>query len=87
MLRLFIGWILAYHVETPFGLAHPDYDIQNVLVTEDGTVCGLIDWDGVAAVPRSFGSESFPRWLTHDWDPFFYDYNAATDGGLGQCGH
>lgn len=75
MLALFIEWLPEYYVKAPFGLAHPDYDLQNVLVEEDGTVCGLIDWDGVAAVPRSIGCESYPKWLTHDWDPFFYDFD------------
>ena len=82
MFRLFISWIPEDHIEAPFVLAHPDYDLQNVLVKEDGTVCGLIDWDGVAAVPRSFGCESFPRWLTRDWDPFFYSFvNAREKAG------
>jgi hypothetical protein len=32
-------------------LAHPDFDIQNVIVSEEGELRGLIDWDGVAALP------------------------------------
>jgi aminoglycoside phosphotransferase (APT) family kinase protein len=41
----------------PFVLAHPDFDIQNVLIAGDGSaqLRDLIDWDGVASVPRSAG--------------------------------
>lgn len=76
MLVLFIEWLPEDYVKAPFVLAHPDFDLQNVLVEEDGTVCGLIDWDGVAAEPRYLGCESYPKWLTHDWDPFFYNFDA-----------
>lgn len=86
MLALFIKWLPEHHVNAPFGLAHPDYDLQNVLVKEDGTVCGLIDWDGVAAVPRSIGCESYPKWLTHDWDPFFYDFDIESRKLHHECG-
>lgn len=70
LLRLFIEWCSEGHLG--FGLAHPDFDLQNVLVNKDGTVCGIIDWDGVAAVPRCMGCESYPKWLTRDWDPFYH---------------
>jgi len=86
MLALFIEWLPEHCVKARFGLAHPDYDLQNVLVEEDGTVCGLIDWDGVAAVPRSIGCESYPKWLTHDWDPFFYDYDTESRKLYHECG-
>jgi len=86
MLALFIEWLPEHYVKAPFGLAHPDYDLQNVLVDEDGTVCGLIDWDGVAAVPRSIGCQSYPKWLTHDWDPFFYDYDIESRKLYHECG-
>lgn len=54
-------------------LAHPDLDLQNVLVDANGTVRALVDWDGVVAVPRSVGF-SFPKWLMRDWDPDTYRY-------------
>ena len=58
-----------------FVLTHPDFDVQNVLVAEDGTVCGLIDWDGVASVPREIGCAQYPLWLMRDWVPFHYEYD------------
>ena len=74
-LRLFLDWIpkeAPIETET-FVMAHPDFNLQNVLVAEDGTLQGLIDWDGVSAVPRSVGC-LFPKWLTFDWDPAKYTY-------------
>ena len=58
-----------------FVLAHPDFDVQNVLVADDGTLCGLIDWDGVASVPREIGCAQYPLWLMRDWVPFNYEYD------------
>ncbi|KAK0614677.1 hypothetical protein B0T14DRAFT_570586 [Immersiella caudata] len=52
----------------PFILAHSDPDIQNSIVSENGELQGIIDWDGVAAVPRPVGNRSYPRWPTRDWD-------------------
>lgn len=76
LLRLFIEWIpneLSAGVQV-FVLSHPDLDIQNVIVTEEGELCGLIDWDGIAAVPRCIGNERYPSWLTRDWDPLKYSF-------------
>ncbi|KAK2872136.1 hypothetical protein FQN49_002527 [Arthroderma sp. PD_2] len=64
-----------------FVLSHPDFDIQNVIVSEDGKLQGLIDWDGVVTVPRCLGNERYPSWLTRDWDSMKYAYNEnATPG-------
>ena len=79
LLRLFIQWIPCDAREPGFVLTHPDLDIQNVLVAEDGALVGLIDWDGVAARPRALGNERFPSWLTRDWDPAKYAYGQTPD--------
>lgn len=76
LLRMFLGWILeprepAYRYP-PFVLAHPDLDIENIIVAEDGSLKGIIDWEGVGLVPRSIGNEQYPTWLTLDWNPFVY---------------
>lgn len=65
-----------------FVLAHPDFDIQNFLVSEEGELQGIIDWDGIAAVPRSLGNESYPGWLTRDWDPVMYGYKESMERGV-----
>ncbi|KAE8307742.1 hypothetical protein BDV41DRAFT_568800 [Aspergillus transmontanensis] len=73
LLRLFIDWISEPSDERgAFVLAHPDLDVQNVLVSQDGVLQAIIDWDGVGAVPRSVGNERYPIWLTRDWDPATY---------------
>ncbi|KAK7419039.1 hypothetical protein QQX98_003541 [Neonectria punicea] len=74
LLRDLVSWLPEPVGPKPFVLTHPDFDIQNVLVSEDGQVQGIIDWDGVAAVPRAIGNESYPSWLTRDWDPMMYRY-------------
>ena len=76
LLRAFIEWGCEGEARGPrFVLTHPDLDIQNILVAEDGTLHGLIDWDGVAAVPREVGCASFPLWLMHDYIETQYDYD------------
>ncbi|KAE8353053.1 hypothetical protein BDV28DRAFT_133924 [Aspergillus coremiiformis] len=75
LLRLFIDWIPEPgDKQEAFVLAHPDFDIQNFLVSEDGALQAIIDWDGVSAVPRSVGNERYPRWLTRDWNPATYGW-------------
>lgn len=83
-LRLFTEWTLeeseTVNQKGPqFVLAHPDFALQNFLVEDDGTLCGIIDWDGVAAVPLSIGCLRFPDWLISDWHPR-YDYSPGKAG-------
>lgn len=82
LLRRLISWIPEPVGMDPFVLAHPDFDIQNVIVSEEGELLGLIDWHGVAAVPRSLGNERYPGWLTRDWDPAMYGYKESMEHGL-----
>lgn len=78
LLRIFIDWMSYDHSGggCPFVLAHPDFALQNVLVSDDGTLQGIIDWDGAAAVPRCFGQ--YPLWLMRDWEPVTYNWDFAT---------
>ena len=76
-LRIFIDLAFA-NFDDPgrrFVLTHPDFDVQNVLVADDGTLRGLIDWDGVASVPREVGCAQYPLWLMRDWVPYYYVYD------------
>ncbi|KAJ4292839.1 hypothetical protein N0V88_005497 [Collariella sp. IMI 366227] len=59
-----------------FVLTHPDFDIQNFLVSPKGDLVGIIDWDGVGAWPKSLGNVRYPGWLTRDWDPGMYGYGS-----------
>ncbi|KAH7146148.1 hypothetical protein EDB81DRAFT_934036 [Dactylonectria macrodidyma] len=70
-----ISWFPKPVDPKPFVLTHPDFDIQNILVSEDGQLQGIIDWEGVAAVPRNTGNEALPSWLTRDWDPMMYRFS------------
>lgn len=86
---MLLGWIPEPELRDgwkPFVLAHPDLDIQNVLVAEDGTLQGIIDWDGVCSVPRSIGNERFPSWLTRDWDASMYGWNEDMERGVEPLG-
>ncbi|KAL4889619.1 hypothetical protein BDV59DRAFT_186201 [Aspergillus ambiguus] len=72
----------------PFVLAHADFDIQNFIVSKESELRGIIDWDGVAAMPRTLGNERYPGWLTRDWDPAMYEYKELMEHGRNQnvCG-
>ena len=72
LLRLLIDWM--DFGDSKFTLRHPDFNLQNILVSKDGELSGVIDWDGIAAVPRAVGYECYPSWLTRDWDPIKYGY-------------
>lgn len=82
LLRQLISWIPEPSRMDPFILAHPDFDTQNLIVSEEGELQGLIDWDGVAALPRTLGNERYPRWLTRDWDPATYGYQEPMKKGV-----
>jgi len=45
-----------------------------VLVSEDGTLVALIDWDQIQTVPLCIGYGRYPSWITRDWDPVKYGY-------------
>ncbi|KAL4949292.1 hypothetical protein BDW69DRAFT_174773 [Aspergillus filifer] len=82
ILRQLIAWIPEPSGIKPFVLAHPDFDVQNFLVSEDGELLSIIDWDGVSTVPRSIGNRRYPGWLTRDWDPAMYGYEPSMDDGV-----
>ncbi|KAF7544173.1 hypothetical protein G7Z17_g10163 [Cylindrodendrum hubeiense] len=82
LLELLISCIPVPPDTQPFVLAHPDYDIQNFMVSDTGELQGIIDWDGVSVVPCSIGSERYPGWLTRDWDPAMYGYDESMDKGV-----
>lgn len=69
LLGMMIDWLPErLDARKPFVLAHPDFDTQNFLVSEEGKLQGIIDWDGVAALPRSLGNEADSRLgSSHVW--------------------
>ena len=80
MLRVLVTWLPwdAWKENQEFVLTHPNLSHQNVIVSAEGALLGLIDWDGVAAVPRCVGCEAYPSWLTRDCDPTMYNYDHQT---------
>ena len=58
-----------------FVLAYPDFASQNVLISENGTLTALLDWDDIQTVPRCIGYSRFPNWITRDWNPLRYGYD------------
>lgn len=88
-LRLFSEWAFANSRNQGgnFVLTHPDLDVQNILVAEDGTLTGLIDWDGVAAVPREVGCAQYPLWLMRDWVPSRYRYDIEKGEAYANAGY
>jgi hypothetical protein len=54
---------------------------KTYIVQEDGSLAAIIDWDGIAAVPRCVGNEKFPSWLTRDWDTAKYAYGRTFEDG------
>jgi len=78
--KLEAGSEIEIETET-FVLAHPDFGPQNVIVSENGSLVALIDWDDVQTVPHCIGNTRYPSWITRDWDPLRYGY------GNPHCGH
>lgn len=81
LLRIFIDWVpFTPHKEgLDFVLMFPEFSPQNILVTEEGHLRGLIDWDSVITMPRCLGCETYPSWLTRDWDSITYRYNPTVE--------
>ncbi|KAL4794567.1 hypothetical protein BDV19DRAFT_364819 [Aspergillus venezuelensis] len=64
--RQLVSWIPEPKGVDPFVLAHPDFDVQNLIVDDDETLLAVIDWDGASAKLRSSGNRRYPGWLTRD---------------------
>ena len=80
LLKRFIEWLpWSGFAQEPFVLTHPDFNFRNILVSDEGKVCALIDWEGISTVLRFLGNERYPGWLTRDWDPMNYGY------GMEEC--
>ena len=60
-----------------FVLTHPDIDLQNVLVGNDGSLKAIIDWDGVGVSPKCAGY-AYPKWLCRDWEADRYKHDPVT---------
>ncbi|KAJ5382181.1 Aminoglycoside phosphotransferase [Penicillium concentricum] len=82
LLRMFVDWIPKSIGEESFVLSHPGPNIFNFLVSEDGSVRAILDWDGAQAVPPSLGNETYPSWLMRDWCPPVYIWSEEMEQGI-----
>ena len=76
LLRQLIGWMPdngRFMASPQFVLAHSDLALQNMLVSEEGAVLGIIGWDGAGAIPGCIAH--YPLWLMRDWDPVMYNWD------------
>lgn len=48
-------------------LIHPDLTLNNVLADDYGNVTGILDWEGVRAVPAQVGWPTHPSFLREDF--------------------
>lgn len=60
LLRQLIDWIPGTRHQNAFVLTHPDFDIQNFIVSERGDLLGILDWDGVALLHAVSGTRGTP---------------------------
>ncbi|CAI7629961.1 unnamed protein product [Penicillium glandicola] len=74
LFRMSVDWIPESTGES-FVLSHPNPNIFNFLVAEDGSVRAILDWHGTTAELPSIGNETYPLWLMRDWDPTVYRWN------------
>ncbi|KAJ5826554.1 Aminoglycoside phosphotransferase [Penicillium robsamsonii] len=82
LLRMFVDWIPKSRGEESFVLRHPGPNIFNFLVSGDGSVRAILNWDGAQAVPSSLGNETYPLWLMRDWCPPVYIWSEEMERGI-----
>ncbi|KAI1180851.1 kinase-like domain-containing protein [Nemania sp. FL0916] len=78
-LEVLLDCLPIHDSPSSFVLCHPDLNYQNILVDDQGTVTGLIDWDRVQTQPRFMGYIIYPSWITRDWDPLWYAWPTLSD--------
>lgn len=65
---------------TTMTIAPPDFNMQNIMVDDEGNVTGFIDWDGTQVVPCYRGWARYPKFLYSDWSIWFNnDYDITWD--------
>lgn len=63
-----------------FTLSPPDFHEQNILLSDDGRVTALIDWDTVQTLPATLSYTRLPGFLCEDWDIYTPDEEADDSG-------
>lgn len=78
MLDVVLPCLLSHNTNESFVLSVPDFDSQNVMVDDEGTTTGILDWDLMQTMPRIVGYARYPSWITRDWDPLMYGWPKNT---------
>lgn len=60
LLPLFSDWIFEQSGGAHSVLDHPDFDIHHFIVSDNGTLRAIIDWDGACSEPRIIAPEGHP---------------------------
>jgi hypothetical protein len=63
-----------------FVLCHPDLDLQNIFVNDEGEVIGIIDWDHLKTKRCQQGWISLPWFLKRDWAQSFTEADEPSKG-------
>lgn len=63
-----------------FVLCHPDLDLQNIFVNDEGEVIGIIDWDHLKTKRCQQGWISMPWFLKRDWAQSFTEADEPPKG-------
>jgi hypothetical protein len=82
LLRMFIDWTPKPSGGESFVLSHPNPNIFNFLVAEDGSVRAILDWHRTFADSPSVGNETYPLWLMRDWAPGLYIWSEEMEQGI-----
>ncbi|KAJ5856832.1 hypothetical protein N7455_007726 [Penicillium solitum] len=85
LLRMFADWTPEPIAGKSFVMTHPDCNIFNFIVSDDGSVRGILNWHNTQADPPSIGNEAYPLWLMRDWDPSIYGWTEEMEHGKEQC--
>jgi hypothetical protein len=79
IMRVVQDCLASITTEPGFALTLPDFDSQNIMVDDHGTVTRFIDLDLIQTMPRFIGFCRYPGWITRDWDPLLYGWPKMAD--------
>lgn len=82
LLRMFADWTPESIAGKSFVMTHPNRNIFNFIVSDDGSVRAILDWHSTLARPPSVGNEAYPLWLMRDWDPTIYGWTEEMERGI-----
>lgn len=83
-LRMLMDWMLSIMGEPgPNVLFHPDLNESNIIVDgKTGHLKAIIDWDFTRAEPKAFGINSYPMFISRDWDGDSDQFHDVCDDAL-----